>query len=290
MCRFAYARTARGGGDLELAPQGFQSYCYFNDEYPKESNQLLTTKAGLLRHKPRNDKFGFTLAEVLITLGIIGVVAALTLPTLIQNYQKQATATSVKKAYNELNQIIDRAKADYGDPSGWDYYGEDELDKWVQTYIEPYVKVVEAGQCGNSGKCLGINPIYHLYHNRGTNSGYKTGGYLIKKTGDSLAFRFYRYGGSFSVDTRVYVYIRNPKYPRSGRDVFYFAYSNDNKNYSFNTLAYDKNRDELLEPGHIYAGECMNTEKFSAGNWMIGDACPTVIMKDGWKIAKDYPW
>ena len=32
--------------------------------------------------------FGFTLAEVLITLGIIGVVAAMTLPTLIQNYKK----------------------------------------------------------------------------------------------------------------------------------------------------------------------------------------------------------
>ena len=34
-------------------------------------------------------KFGFTLAEVLITLGIIGVVAALTLPSLVTNYQKQ---------------------------------------------------------------------------------------------------------------------------------------------------------------------------------------------------------
>ena len=36
-------------------------------------------------------KFGFTLAEVLITLGIIGVVAALTLPSLVTNYQKQVT-------------------------------------------------------------------------------------------------------------------------------------------------------------------------------------------------------
>ena len=34
-------------------------------------------------------KLAFTLAEVLITLGIIGVVAALTLPALISNYKKQ---------------------------------------------------------------------------------------------------------------------------------------------------------------------------------------------------------
>ncbi len=39
-------------------------------------------------------KFGFTLAEVLITLGIIGVVAALTIPTLVQNYQTKSWATA----------------------------------------------------------------------------------------------------------------------------------------------------------------------------------------------------
>ncbi len=41
--------------------------------------------------------FGFTLAEVLITLGIIGVIAALTLPNLIANYQKKVWATQLKK-------------------------------------------------------------------------------------------------------------------------------------------------------------------------------------------------
>lgn len=32
---------------------------------------------------------GFTLAEVLVTLGIIGVVSAMTVPTLMQNYQRK---------------------------------------------------------------------------------------------------------------------------------------------------------------------------------------------------------
>ena len=47
-------------------------------------------------------KFGFTLAEVLITLGIIGVVSALTMPNLIANYQKKVWVTQLKKDVNFL--------------------------------------------------------------------------------------------------------------------------------------------------------------------------------------------
>ncbi len=39
-------------------------------------------------------KNGFTLAEVLITLGIIGIVAAMTMPALIANYQKKVLVTN----------------------------------------------------------------------------------------------------------------------------------------------------------------------------------------------------
>ena len=51
----------------------------------------------------------FTLAEVLITLGIIGVVAALTLPTLISNYKKQTYVTGLQKAYSVLNNMTKTA-------------------------------------------------------------------------------------------------------------------------------------------------------------------------------------
>lgn len=49
---------------------------------------------------------GFTLAEVLVTLGIIGVVSALTLPTLIQNHNKKIITTRLEKFYSTINQAI----------------------------------------------------------------------------------------------------------------------------------------------------------------------------------------
>lgn len=51
-----------------------------------------------------NRKYAFTLAEVLVTLGIIGVVSAMTVPSLMQNYQKQSYVTQLHKVYNELTQ------------------------------------------------------------------------------------------------------------------------------------------------------------------------------------------
>ena len=54
-------------------------------------------------HLKDGRKHAFTLAEVLITLGIIGVVAAMTLPVLIQKYQKKAWVTALKKDYTMLN-------------------------------------------------------------------------------------------------------------------------------------------------------------------------------------------
>ncbi|HIT92963.1 MAG TPA: hypothetical protein IAD11_08595 [Candidatus Stercorousia faecigallinarum] len=45
------------------------------------------------------------MAEVLITLGIIGVVASLTMPSLIANHRKEVLKTELKKAYSELQQV-----------------------------------------------------------------------------------------------------------------------------------------------------------------------------------------
>ena len=55
---------------------------------------------------PTKVKFGFTLAEVLITLGIIGVVAAMTIPTLISKNQKRVIEAKLKEDYSIIQQVI----------------------------------------------------------------------------------------------------------------------------------------------------------------------------------------
>ena len=54
------------------------------------------------------------MTEVLVTLGIIGVVAAMTMPSLIANYQDNVRKQQFKKAYNILNNAMTKAKADLG--------------------------------------------------------------------------------------------------------------------------------------------------------------------------------
>ena len=71
----------------------------------------------------KNKTYGFTLAEVLITLVIIGVIAAMTIPTLINKTNKQDTISRLKKAYSTMAQATNRILADEGDPradiGGW---------------------------------------------------------------------------------------------------------------------------------------------------------------------------
>lgn len=57
-------------------------------------------------------KLAFTLAEVLITLGIIGVVAALTIPSLINNYKAKRLHTQFLKTYSTVQQVFKQMEAD----------------------------------------------------------------------------------------------------------------------------------------------------------------------------------
>ena len=66
----------------------------------------------------KNIKYGFTLAEVLITLVIIGVIAAMTIPTLMNNTNKQEYVSKLKKTYSTLAQATQKIIADEGMPRG----------------------------------------------------------------------------------------------------------------------------------------------------------------------------
>ena len=70
-------------------------------------------------YKIMTKRFGFTLAEVLITLGIIGVVAAMTIPTLIANTNGAKFRSQFKKSISTLNQAGLMSQAQYD----FDYAG-----------------------------------------------------------------------------------------------------------------------------------------------------------------------
>lgn len=62
----------------------------------------------------RQKLLAFTLAEVIITLGIVGIVAEITIPDLVYSMQKQLAVTQVKEAYSILSQATARIKTDCG--------------------------------------------------------------------------------------------------------------------------------------------------------------------------------
>ena len=66
--------------------------------------------------------FAFTLAETLIVMGIIGVVAALTIPNLNSSTADKEKVAKLKKVYSNLNDAIGRAEAVYGPLSEWDIF------------------------------------------------------------------------------------------------------------------------------------------------------------------------
>src|SRR5574344_2338759 len=111
-------------------------------------------------------KSAFTLAEVLITLGIIGVVAALTIPTLMSNYKKSVVETRLLKFYSSINQAIALSEIDNGPREDWDSLadmfctdadenGECKVSKnlaWYNKYLAKYLKTTNVTTKDQTGK------------------------------------------------------------------------------------------------------------------------------------------
>ena len=80
---------------------------------------------------------GFTLAEVLITLGIIGVVAALTIPTLMQKLDERETVSKLKKFYSTIENASKMVNLEYGDYDKWGFTGSnDDIDLFWERYAK----------------------------------------------------------------------------------------------------------------------------------------------------------
>lgn len=108
----------------------------------------------------------FTLAEVLITLGIIGVVAALTIPALIQNSQNQALKSQFKKQASVVEAAFKQAALDNGGSlAGYsaittnNFNISDDLVNIVKPYLR-YIKICYRGQ---QASCQPLTTSYTTY-------------------------------------------------------------------------------------------------------------------------------
>ena len=103
---------------------------------------------------------GFTLAEVLITLGIIGIVATLTTPVLIERHREQVTVAKVKKFYSTINQALQYAINENGTIDQWDYAEDNKLSNRFFDYFRPYLKITK--DCGSKSGCIGDSGYNNL--------------------------------------------------------------------------------------------------------------------------------
>lgn len=203
-------------------------------------------------------KKAFTLAEVLITLSIIGIVAAMTIPTLIKNHQKQATLTNLKKSYSDLSEAIRKSEVDNNSLVDWVFNsGGNSVAAsrlFFDTYLKPYMSIMRTCPDGNDFTC-GV-PV----------SGAGVNYVLSNGVGFSL----------FADSNNIHIVIdtNGSKKPNlSGIDAFYFVINKTNGLIPYD-YSKDMTRDDLL-------AQCKASNRLR---------CTGLILYDGWIISSDYPW
>ena len=196
-------------------------------------------------------KQGFTLAEVLITLGIIGVVAALTLPSLVQKYREQATVTRVKKFYSVFSQAYAMAVQEngtidnwglkdsetYKDDNGNSLHSEESLEEYDKffTIMSKYLTKAEYQKLHNTkGEGNSANTGYVLA------DGTQIMGLYLKPSNCNGQNTYNKYCGDFYIttdiktDNNVFAFIIQPIriYPYGTDNATFKNYCLNGKNYS----------------------------------------------------------
>lgn len=174
----------------------------------------------------KNKSFGFTLAEVLITLGIIGVVAAITIPTLMQNIQDKQFRGAAKNAFSKAAQAVNKMKAD-NDGTLRGYY---DTSCSFKPDFSKYFKVAQ--DCGGCGLplCVDGDSISTVYRNLSggqTQTWWMNQGQFITIDGMFWAIgnAGSGYGSLIEITVDVNGYGNKPNI--LGKDVFAFQVLND---------------------------------------------------------------
>lgn len=231
-------------------------------------------------HTLTKQKLGFTLVEVLITLGIIGIVAAMTIPVLITNYQKKTTATRVKKAYSELLQAIKLSENDNESMESWNVGETSSIEntkKYVEKYIMPYYK----------GLTLCSEGLDKVNHKCGASLSFQGANYLTLN-GTEIAFLYRPNDGIY-----VIIDVNNGAKPNKlGYDAFYFK---TNENFELRPFGwYNGITREAILNGYTYnnygADYTLECRKMKNENDNYRHACTALLVLDNWEFKKDYPW
>ena len=223
----------------------------------------------------------FTLAEVLITLTIIGVIAAITIQNLIQSYKKHQVETGLKEAYSILSNALTMARSEYGEHE--DMIADSIANKgnnsnnWTpyfsEKYIEPYIKF--SRKCTIGGNLC--SPIFTNTYIKAINDDWAGGlnGWWDTRAWQKLILANGMYLGIIGITSdksvRFIVDINGNNGPnRSGTDIFYFTFD---ENYKLiGGSGFEK-----------YVG------KYSCSNSVGGADCSAIIQRNGWKIPDNYP-
>lgn len=182
-------------------------------------------------------KNAFTLAEVLITLAVIGVVAAITMPSLIQKQQEKVTVNRVKKVYSVLSEAFKMAVEENGTPDNWGLTSahNDSLSKLI-----PYLHIYK--RCSERySKCFPIVKITSLdgSGNWNYNDFYNalTGGFIMSD--GTFVVTYYTHSITCSQEygtsrilkngcSTIVTDINGEKGPnRIGKDIFWFYLTKD---------------------------------------------------------------
>lgn len=166
----------------------------------------------------------FTLAEVLVTLGIIGVVSAMTVPTLMQNHQRKTYVTQLHQVYNLFQQAFLQYTNDKNalnlHEAGLTSVAE------VNNFMKTYFKVVQS--CTNFTDCFYNGQYRNLNGTNLTNGNYWPGSNapcFVLANGASVCVEHSKYHTSYG---HITIDINGKSGPNiAGRDLFFVSYYND---------------------------------------------------------------
>lgn len=224
-------------------------------------------------------KNGFTLAEVLITLGIIGIVAAMTMPAIVGKYKKVQTVAQLKKVYSSMLQSVEFSKSQYGDIKNWNWsLGAADFYK---KYLGKYLKTTAVCEDTDTSKCWGRSSTKTL--NGGTYTGDTN--QVSFKIADGTIIRLEKQD---DLHIHIWADLNGQKEPNTfGRDIFVFTFVGSAFEDDFQIIP----RAGLYMFGHgLSREEVKSSNSQACSKTKSGTACGELILMDGWEIKDDYPW